>query len=235
MLVTDQFVYLHMPKTAGTWVQHYLFDAFGGTFPSPLTHVRIANFEDRLGHKLVIGSTRDPWSWYLSMYQFLRATKWWRDSFLSAFGDPDDHHAALYGMTHPNPKVSPRTRKIPFNLPTFQAGSVGLYSHLFRASFCDRQGRLLTDVLIDTAHIRRGLREVVGIDLSDEKRYPPQQVKEDHPHTILDPTQVWTPEHVQWVREADREAIDLLGYSHPGKPTEPVRWVARQGGVSRGI
>lgn len=219
MLVTDRFVYLHMPKTAGTWVQHHMKGALGGVHPSPLSHVRVSNFAEHLEGRIVFGTVRNPWDWYISWYQFIRASKWWRNNFLVAFGDPDDTDAALYGMTHPDPKVAPVAHKIPFDLSTFQARGVGLYTHLFNASFCDRDGTPLVDYLVDVGHLRKGIREITGLDFKG----PPMNVKGDRPHTVLDPYRVWTQERFRWVREADAGVLALLGYDRPhGPPAEPL-------------
>jgi len=223
MLLTDRFIYLHMPKTAGTWAQHHLHEALGGRFLFPESHVfaRDIPWSD-LAKRTVIGTIRDPWSWYLSWYQFTRASKWWRDNYLAVFGDPDDFHAALYGMTHPDPRVAPVTKKIPYDHLQFIRERVGLYSHLFWNTFAVSE-RLVLDVLIDTAHIRHGLLEATGLDFTDTTKFPPQNVKEDRPHTILNPEEVWTEERVQWVRGADRSLIGSLGYTEPGKPLSTMK------------
>lgn len=222
MIVTDSFVYLHMPKTAGTWVQTHLGKVLPAHYPSSESHVWLRDHQEHLEGRTVFASMRNPWDWYISWYQFVRASKRWRNQFLSTFGDPDDLDAALYGMTHPKAGIDPKVHAVPFDMAEWLQSGAGLYSHFFWAILAV-DGKLQADILIDIGHVRQGVFEVTGVDLRDETRFPMVNTKEGRPHTILDPAQVWTPERIQWVREADGALADRLGYSGPGMPPrEPL-------------
>ena len=63
--VTDRLVYLQLHKTASTHIEHVLADAFGGEKIGK--HNRL-DFDP--GDRLVFGSVRNPWSWYVSLWTF---------------------------------------------------------------------------------------------------------------------------------------------------------------------
>jgi hypothetical protein len=224
MLVTDQFIYLHMPKTGGNWVQPLVQEALGGRV-TPEAHCWAREEPADLWEgRHVFATIRNPWDWYLSWYQMHVASKWWRNRFMAVIGDPDNLETQLYGLTHPDPTKRLETKLLPFDPEEFGAGSVGLYSYLFRTVLCDSEDRLLAHSLLDLPSVREGLLEVTGLDRRDEEAYPPKNTKHNRPHTVIpDPKAVWTPERIQWVREADAEILALLGYDGPSsRARKPV-------------
>lgn len=64
-VVSDKLVYLELPKTASTFIQAVLVDLFGAH--STVRHGRLLE-EDR--SKFVIGSVRNPWDYYVSLWSF---------------------------------------------------------------------------------------------------------------------------------------------------------------------
>jgi hypothetical protein len=65
MIVTEKAVYLHNPKTGGTWLQHILK-------PYTLEYIEhyVPNKPFDTPH--VFTFVRNPWSWYVSLYLFLK-------------------------------------------------------------------------------------------------------------------------------------------------------------------
>jgi hypothetical protein len=67
MIVTDHLIYLQMQKTGSTYVERLLVQHAGGIQHGK--HQRIpANFE--IGNRLIVGSVRNPWEWYLSLWSY---------------------------------------------------------------------------------------------------------------------------------------------------------------------
>jgi hypothetical protein len=107
MIFTDKFVYVHMPKTGGTFVTNTLFRLYRGTWEG----VELLDQEDWLSYdhprygnitfwmsgkkhapcrgipeahrsKPVLSTVRNPYDWFVSKYEF----GWWKkEEYLSLF------------------------------------------------------------------------------------------------------------------------------------------------------
>ena len=65
MFINDQIIYLHLQKTGGTHVTRLLTEYLGGT--NPCKHGRLDRAVDG---RTVIGSVRNPWDWYVSLFAY---------------------------------------------------------------------------------------------------------------------------------------------------------------------
>jgi len=65
MIVTKNAVYLHNPKTGGTWLKHILDPILVEYIEH---HVPLGPFD----HTNTFTFVRNPWSWYVSLYLFLK-------------------------------------------------------------------------------------------------------------------------------------------------------------------
>ena len=69
MLVTDHFVYLHLHKSGGTFVNEVLLRHVPGArmlgYPLPRSHI-----PPQYRHLPLLGFVRNPWSYYVSWYHF---------------------------------------------------------------------------------------------------------------------------------------------------------------------
>ncbi len=67
MFLSDRFAYLELHKTGCTHIRHILDDLFDGE--SVGSH-NLATHEMFTGKRVFLGSIRDPWEWYLSLWAF---------------------------------------------------------------------------------------------------------------------------------------------------------------------
>jgi hypothetical protein len=65
MIVTNHSVFLHNPKTGGTWLKHILD-------PLIINYVEHHVPDKPFNHVNTFTFVRNPWSWYVSLYLFLR-------------------------------------------------------------------------------------------------------------------------------------------------------------------
>jgi hypothetical protein len=72
MLVTDSFVFLHVPKTGGTFVQTILPEYLPVQDFRPYTHTPYNYLPERWQHLPVVCTIRNPWDWYVSWYHYDR-------------------------------------------------------------------------------------------------------------------------------------------------------------------
>lgn len=65
MFVGERLIYLQMQKTASTHIARILTDVVGGE-----QHQQHLRLEIEPGGRLVVGSIRSPWSWYVSLWSY---------------------------------------------------------------------------------------------------------------------------------------------------------------------
>ncbi len=74
MFVAEKLIYVQMEKTASTHIAHVLADLVGGEQLVQHIHLTRADFGGRLPvdteGRVVVGSIRNPWSWYLSLWAY---------------------------------------------------------------------------------------------------------------------------------------------------------------------
>lgn len=73
MIVTNEFVYIHLHRTGGSFVKELIFKKFPQAFPDAKEigyHFPLASLPKAYCNKPVFGFIRNPWDWYVSWYAF---------------------------------------------------------------------------------------------------------------------------------------------------------------------
>jgi hypothetical protein len=77
MVLTPDFVFVHFPKTGGTFVTQALSRLYGGREGAFLNtdqqHNTCSDIPDEHRHKPIVAAIRNPFEWYVSQYHF----RWW--------------------------------------------------------------------------------------------------------------------------------------------------------------
>ena len=71
MIVTDHFVYIHVSRTGGTFLNKLIMNRVPGARMLQY-HGHLRDLPARYAHLPVIGFVRNPWDWYVSMYSDYR-------------------------------------------------------------------------------------------------------------------------------------------------------------------
>lgn len=71
MIVGNNFVFIHIPKCAGKYIEKQLLDQNIGKFVSGI-HSPAFEIPQDHKNKKIIASIRNPWEWYVSLYFFLK-------------------------------------------------------------------------------------------------------------------------------------------------------------------
>ena len=67
MIVTDHFIYIHVSRSGGTFLNKLIMEQVPGARMVQY-HGHLEDLPERFAHLPVIGFVRNPWDWYVSMY-----------------------------------------------------------------------------------------------------------------------------------------------------------------------
>jgi hypothetical protein len=74
MIIGDDFVFPHPPKTGGSFVTEVLTDIYAGSFGRPIVNTEKHGWTDHIpvehGNKQIVTTVRNPFDYYVSFYMF---------------------------------------------------------------------------------------------------------------------------------------------------------------------
>ena len=161
MIVTDHFVYIHVSRTGGTFLNRLIMNRVPGARMLQY-HGHLADLPPEYAHLPVIGFVRNPWDWYVSMFSDYRRKGQFVFRVLSNRGTLDFERTVtrflnlgdgspgsrrlLQHLTRIAPRVIDARRPAQNQLPGIRSEhfanypeGIGYYSWLFRLMFrCGR-------------------------------------------------------------------------------------------------
>jgi hypothetical protein len=181
VIVTDRFVFLHLHKSGGSFVNRFLLqwmpDARAIGYHLPRAYIPA---EAR--HLPILGSVRNPWDYYVSWYSFQQAMPSPNALFLVASDNRRLGFAGTIGnllrMGEDADLFADWQRRLPVQLPNrginlsqacvapLAGSGMGFYSFLYRRMY----GDLTQTTLIDMPRLRAGLilfLDDVGVPVSE--------------------------------------------------------------------
>ena len=228
MIVTDKFVFVHLPRTGGTFVT----DMIMKFFPSAREigyHLPTSLLPREYSHLPVLGAVRNPWEFYVSWYYHI----WPRDIGKPLFSWLTDNckeqfegairNALNLGVDNNRldalieklpDAVDYRTRNIPNitkdSIRKVRGTGVGYYTFRFNQLFGNaeevffcRQERLRTDLIHFLEQVCAANDEIRTHILESEKKNTAE-----HRHY----SSYYTPELAELVSIRDRSVIERFGY-----------------------
>ncbi len=225
-------IYIHMPKTGGTWVLNYLYKVHRGKNRGVLSHAPASTLSTS-GHFLW-GTIRDPWSWYLSWWAYGMKDPVARPRLASYGAGSLEFRDVLQGALARDEKRLPEGREpiaAIWNPPSgcrenerseYLNGPGGLYSWAFRHIFGD-----LVKTFVEMRHLYEGVEQIFDTSI-DRTLYPPVNTCRLEPK----PTRaIYDSDMIDAVREADKDLIDLFGYEPFTALPEPVSRIGGGDGI----
>lgn len=188
MYVAPGLLFLHVPRSAGTFVTNILERGGSGSrsVGGLLPHDGVRKVGELASGRLVFGCVRDPWSWYLSFYSSFKNHK--TGGLLGPLGEVcgngADFKKALAAMTKPVGQAlvhSPKYPGHPAGIPQLGRGlrssGIGLWSWYLATTFCLEEVESMeglsgllsdgadlpwsVDVLLDAATVEDGLSRLL--------------------------------------------------------------------------
>ena len=208
-----------MMKTGGTWLTHYLVHEYGGK-QAGRAHTRYPG-----GLGLNFGSIRDPWSWYASWYCHAVASS--RMAYMKSFGGGSPGWPnCLLGALRPRQQNTPSQLFVLTDTPkrarvdwlNFKGG--GLWSFMVRWAF--GSGPM---PLIDMHSLYTGVEALLERPI-DRGKYKPLGTRKIRSNSggrrlkVRTTSDMYTPDLIEKVWEADRDLAEQLGYREFNMPSE---------------
>ena len=173
MIVTDRFVFLHLHKSGGSFVNRFLMECVPGSQPVGY-HLPRDDIPGDARHLPILGTVRNPWDYYVSWYSFQAAMPAPNALFLIASEerrlDFNGTVRNLMRLGEDDSLLSAWVDRLPserphrgINLsktcvaPLAQSG-MGFYTFLYRRMYGDRSNT----TLLDMAALREGLAKFDG-------------------------------------------------------------------------
>ncbi len=227
MIVTDQFVFIHLHKSGGTFVLSFL-QQFEPTAKMIGYHLPYSELPGEFRQLPVIGSVRNPWSYYVSWYSFQAAMENPNPLFRIVSDDRQlDFNATIGNLVtlsespgrldalqqtlpdHFRPRGLNLTRAC---VETMRGDDIGFYSFLYERMYAGaKEPRVvgmegLRDDLLDAF-------PACGRELSrEEKQFieqqPPTNTTRHGPYQDY-----YNDELRDLIADKDRAVIDRFGYS----------------------
>ena len=84
MLVTPNFVFIHLPKTAGRFIRHQILEHAGPVLFRGGLHGPIERLPDQFQMLPIIAFVRNPWDWYVSWFFHMQDSSGFNPLFANA-------------------------------------------------------------------------------------------------------------------------------------------------------
>jgi hypothetical protein len=228
MLVTDKFVFVHLPRSGGTFVS----DVIRKFFPSTQEigyHLPLSALPREFSHLPVLGTVRNPWAFYVSWYHHQRANRRqgplisfvsesWKLDFVGTtrnalnLGSRDDIEGLIDALpedfNYRKKHISNLTREA---MRAIQGTGLGLYSFRFNQLFGKADGMHFCRVA-SLASDLLAFFDVIGVAQDELRSYVlalDKQNVSDHRHYST----YYTPELAGIVSVRDRQLIERFGFT----------------------
>tara|TARA_B100000945_G_scaffold96493_1_gene75416 strand:- start:7794 stop:8468 length:675 start_codon:yes stop_codon:yes gene_type:complete len=163
MIVGDSFVYIHVPRTAGTTAEEYLKKHHGVTNQEE-NHTSVIDIREEDRNKFVFGFVRNPFTFEWSLWKY-HSESW------QIFFDFDEWLAYRFGDTNYDEMV----RKYPHREDELKYCNV-LFINNLAGYFCDVQGRCIADKIYRFEELKESWEDIskrIDLDMNFPIDIPP--------------------------------------------------------------
>ena len=235
MIVTSHFVYIHVSRTGGTFLNRLILDEVPGARLIQY-HGHLQDLPAAYAHLPVIGFVRNPWDWYVSMFNDYRRKRQFVFQIVSErgllgfeptvarflnLGDGSEaSRALLRRLAEAAPEAIDPRRPARKQAPGLRSehfdrypADVGYYSWLFGLMFGSGRSRVRFGRFENLREEALRLFEETGVPLTNRivgyLRLAPPLNTGPRPNEFRD---VYSPELKRLVAERERAFIEKFGY-----------------------
>jgi len=210
MIYNDDWLFIHMQRAGGSFVEKFLLENFSGW--RSLTPKHCGIFELRAQNinyvRKSFGMVRNPWSWYVSWWHANSGLSKGKTMFPRVFTEETtkDFNKFIKHIFTNDLGVMPY-----FNYPVMCEYDIGLFSFRFMECHCDYNFKVIVDYIIHRENIKKEL--CTCLKLNDEKKNILFNMEPYHVGTHKPYYEYYNEESVELVRYKDRAIIDKYSYS----------------------
>ena len=230
-ILAPGLVFVHLPKTGGTWTSAVLRETVGGKQLRGGHDPCFTVTQPERAGRVVFGQIRDPWSWYASLYIHAMNAGANVVDVLRRFGrGSTDFLDVLYGWTHPREVKPMPSAPLAIAQPVgqvadaFQLSGMGLWAWAVHY-FYGRGAAWGVDVLIDTAHLGRGLTRLLNVDVQDRPRENTSDKRQGRYVQGGDYRSLYTDEALEWVHLTDGNLLQKFGLRPFAGGSQALHWL----------
>jgi len=209
-ILINNKIYIHMVKTGGVWMSSYLNDNHDGRWIGSHPHSSSGDLRDHeVEDRLLWGTIRDPWSWYLSWYSHQK-------SDLDNCGGSSEFKDVLMETLRRDAGHCPESSVVMWSIPganvsarndTYIDGQGGLFTWTFFHMFGDR-----VKTFVDIGRMHEGVEVLFGGMVTEDSSQPTNTRNLELPSS---PEEMYDDEMIDAVYRADSHLIEVLGYEGP--------------------
>ncbi len=156
MIVHPDFVFIHLQKTGGSFVEEFLLNNIPNCKQILPRHRSAREVDSKI---FKFGCIRNPFKWYVSLW----ASHIKGDSFFEEILDKD-FKKFMYNMFS---KKHGKLHDVDFGIMTKL--DIGMYTFRYLNCFCSSDNKFILNAVIDTDNINKGLEILFQLDENKKK------------------------------------------------------------------
>jgi len=203
MLITNDFVFIHLQKCAGTFVRKFLKKTNLITVNTTVKHDSVRQIPEKHKGKKIIGVIRNPWDWYVSWYSFRH-----KEGHSPQFGDlfEGSFESFLQKIFFDRHGI-----RNDINLDELRSFGIGPYTGRYKNSYCCEDGNFANVSMIKMEDLYAGMISEMKLTVEQIKILNSMNKvnTSSHPHYST----LYTDKTCKWITDREQFIIHKYGYS----------------------
>lgn len=198
MIITNEFIFIHLQKCAGTTIREFLMKTFPNHIRTRGEHVGVSKIPKEHRHKLIFGTIRHPLEWYVSFYA-------------------DQKEGTLFNdLTHC--EFEEFLRRCFFkeirilhnlNFPKIRKEGIGIYTECY--NYCYGGADFKPDIhFIKVENLREGLIHLLKLNEHQIKIFDAMERWRTSEHRYY--LEYYNQEMIDWIKAGDKKIIEKHNY-----------------------
>lgn len=211
MIIHDKFIFIHLQKTGGTFIEKFLWKTLGQNKVKRVwpQHGGVSVIKNKIDKRFTFGVVRNPWDWYVSWWASRREV--FDSLFPKIFTSENRQSFEKFLKFVMNENFG---KQHDLNGAIMQKKDIGAYTYRYLKCFCDSEGNNLLNRVIRTETLREDLNSLLDLTDAQRKYLYSMHKRNDSSHKSY--KEYYTEDLVELVRYKDRLIVERYGYRYNG-------------------